>query len=95
MKIPPLAAHTAALLLAVSLLAACGQTTDTRVAPVEIGKDTSCSLDGMLLGDYPGPKAITAAAAQYHFVTSLFLSFAGISASIATSPKGIFNSAMR
>lgn len=57
MKIPPLVAHTAALLLAVSLLTACGQSTDTRVAPVEIGKDTSCSLDGMLLGDYPGPKA--------------------------------------
>jgi copper chaperone NosL len=28
-----------------------------RVAPKEIGKDTSCALDGMLLADYPGPKA--------------------------------------
>lgn len=26
------------------------------LAPVEIGMDTSCELDGMLLADYPGPK---------------------------------------
>jgi copper chaperone NosL len=32
------------------------------LAPVEIDRSTSCELDGMLLADYPGPKA------QVHFV---------------------------
>ncbi|MFZ1498607.1 MAG: nitrous oxide reductase accessory protein NosL [Giesbergeria sp.] len=27
------------------------------IAPVEIDRSTSCDLDGMLLSDYPGPKA--------------------------------------
>jgi len=27
------------------------------IAPVEIDRSTSCELDGMLLADYPGPKA--------------------------------------
>ena len=31
------------------------------LAPVEIDRSTSCELDGMLLADYPGPKA------QIHF----------------------------
>ena len=31
------------------------------LAPVEIDRSTSCELDGMLLSDYPGPKA------QVHF----------------------------
>lgn len=31
------------------------------LAPVEIDRSTSCELDGMLLADYPGPKA------QVHF----------------------------
>ncbi len=57
MKVPALAVHTAALLVAASLLAACSQSADTTVAAKEIGKDTSCALDGMLLADYPGPKA--------------------------------------
>ena len=51
----------AAVLLACGLLTACGQSVDSKVAPTEIGKDTYCALDGMLLGDYPGPKA------QIHF----------------------------
>lgn len=40
-------------------LAGCGDRTgDARtLAPVEIGAATSCELDGMLLADYPGPKA--------------------------------------
>lgn len=40
-------------------LAACGDRPgDARaLAPVEIGAATSCELDGMLLADYPGPKA--------------------------------------
>lgn len=32
------------------------------LAPVEIDRSTSCELDGMLLADYPGPKA------QVHYV---------------------------
>ncbi|MDP2029081.1 MAG: nitrous oxide reductase accessory protein NosL [Thiobacillus sp.] len=44
--------------LAATTLAGCGQSeTATTVAPLEIGQGTSCSLDGMLLADYPGPKA--------------------------------------
>ncbi len=44
--------------LATTLLAACGQSSGpTTVAPLEINRSTSCSLDGMLLADYPGPKA--------------------------------------
>lgn len=39
-------------------LTACGQSeTTTVVAPIEITHGTSCALDGMLLADYPGPKA--------------------------------------
>ncbi len=57
MKVPALVVHTAALLVAASLLAACGNNADTAVAAKEIGKDTACALDGMLLADYPGPKA--------------------------------------
>lgn len=44
--------------LAAAALSACGQSeTATAVAPVEITQGTSCTLDGMLLADYPGPKA--------------------------------------
>lgn len=44
--------------LAATALTACGQTeTAAKLEPLEIGRGTSCSLDGMLLGDYPGPKA--------------------------------------
>lgn len=40
-------------------LAACGKAGDTatNAGPQEIAAGTSCSLDGMLLADYPGPKA--------------------------------------
>ena len=40
-------------------LAACGNRSgDARdVVPVEFGASTTCELDGMLLADYPGPKA--------------------------------------
>ncbi|NDP37825.1 MAG: nitrous oxide reductase accessory protein NosL [Rhodoferax sp.] len=39
-------------------LAGCGDRADDArpLAPVEIDASTSCELDGMLLGDYPGPK---------------------------------------
>lgn len=45
--------------LAALLLAGCGpsETPSGAAAPVEISQGTSCSLDGMLLADYPGPKA--------------------------------------
>lgn len=46
-----------AWLLATVLLASCGQQASQTVAPVEITRDTACSLDGMTLADYPGPKA--------------------------------------
>lgn len=41
------------------LLAACGQGENGAAAAValEIDSGTSCTLDGMLLADYPGPKA--------------------------------------
>ena len=44
-------------------LSACDKATEaTALAPVEIDRSTSCELDGMLLADYPGPKA------QVHYV---------------------------
>jgi copper chaperone NosL len=44
--------------LAVTALAGCGQSgNEAAVAPLTINQGTSCSLDGMLLTDYPGPKA--------------------------------------
>ncbi len=43
------------MLLIVVLLAGCGA--DRPVAPQEITTGTACALDGMLLADYPGPKA--------------------------------------
>ncbi|MDO9007015.1 MAG: nitrous oxide reductase accessory protein NosL [Thiobacillus sp.] len=43
---------------AVTVLAGCGQSaTEIAVVPLAINQGTSCSLDGMLLADYPGPKA--------------------------------------
>lgn len=46
-----------AWLLAAMLLIACGKQTAQNTAPVEITRATVCSLDGMTLADYPGPKA--------------------------------------
>ena len=43
-----------ALLLA---LAACGREGTQSAGPQEITRETACSLDGMILADYPGPKA--------------------------------------
>lgn len=42
---------------AIVALASCGSGPKTTVAPIEPARDTACSLDGMLLADYPGPKA--------------------------------------
>ena len=47
-------------LAAIVLLAACSQAS-TRIMPQEPSADTACALDGMLLLEYPGPKA------QMHF----------------------------
>lgn len=45
-------------MLAMAALTACGKSeTATALTPVEISQGTSCTLDGMLLADYPGPKA--------------------------------------
>lgn len=46
-------------LFAAALLSACGQPADQASASlvVEIDHSTACALDGMLLADYPGPKA--------------------------------------
>jgi len=54
-----LARHTLILAaLTVAALAGCEQSgSETAVAPLTINQGTSCSLDGMLLADYPGPKA--------------------------------------
>ena len=39
-------------------LLGCGQTSSNKpITPVEIDPHTTCDLDGMLLADYPGPKA--------------------------------------
>ncbi len=46
----------AALVLALGL-AGCGEKAQAPVAPVELTQGVSCSLDGMLLLDFPGPKA--------------------------------------
>lgn len=52
----PLAGLAAAALVA--LLAGCGPAASTGPSvPVELSRDTSCALDGMLLADFPGPKA--------------------------------------
>lgn len=44
------------LLLGALLLTACGEPAKP-AQPREIAADTSCSLDGMILLDFPGPKA--------------------------------------
>ncbi len=46
-----------ALLGLLFMLAACSQGEQAPLAPIEMTKATSCSLDGMLLLDFPGPKA--------------------------------------
>lgn len=48
-------------LCAAALLVACGDKSETAVVAVEIDPATTCDLDGMLLADFPGPKA------QIHF----------------------------
>lgn len=45
------------MLALVLVLAACGKGGDTTVAAVDFTQGAACALDGMLLSDYPGPKA--------------------------------------
>jgi copper chaperone NosL len=46
------------LLAGCAVLAGCGQAaSETAAAPRPIDSATACDLDGMLLADYPGPKA--------------------------------------
>ncbi|MDF3831784.1 nitrous oxide reductase accessory protein NosL [Cupriavidus basilensis] len=45
------------MLAGASGLAACGRQTSASITPAEIDAASTCDLDGMLLGDYPGPKA--------------------------------------
>lgn len=52
----PLAGLVVALACA-GLLSACSGSEPAAVVPVEIASDTYCSLDGMTLADFPGPKA--------------------------------------
>ncbi len=49
--------HRHAWIMAAILLAACEQRAAQSLSPVEITRATICSLDGMILADYPGPKA--------------------------------------
>ena len=59
MKLPRLA-FSLPLLLS---LTACGPTEEAPVQPIEITAGTACSLDGMILTDFPGPKG------QIHYAT--------------------------
>lgn len=45
------------LTLLLTALAGCGAVEEGAPLPVEIDAGTSCTLDGMLLADFPGPKA--------------------------------------
>ena len=47
-----------ATLCTAALLSACGNKAETAVVAVEIDRATTCELDGMLLSDFPGPKAM-------------------------------------
>ena len=49
--------HCLACLGALPLFTACSQESKAPQGPVEFQAGTSCELDGMLLADYPGPKA--------------------------------------
>jgi copper chaperone NosL len=46
-----------AIAIALGALGACTGPHTVAVQPAEITRDTACSLDGMTLLDYPGPKA--------------------------------------
>lgn len=49
--------HCLACAAALPLFAACGVKHGAAALPLDFDRSTSCELDGMLLADYPGPKA--------------------------------------
>ncbi len=50
--------HLKFVLVAMALIAAaCGKPQEAALQPIEPTRNTACALDGMLLLDYPGPKA--------------------------------------
>jgi copper chaperone NosL len=49
--------HAGTLLALLLSLVSCSPADRAPPAPIELARDTACSLDGMLLMDYPGPKA--------------------------------------
>jgi copper chaperone NosL len=53
----PHTVRAAALVLAIAALGACTGHETVASQPVDFTRDTACSLDGMTLADYPGPKA--------------------------------------
>lgn len=48
--------HLVLLTVITGLVLGCSKK-DEAIAPIEMDRTTSCSLDGMILMDYPGPKA--------------------------------------
>jgi len=50
-------ARWAAIAIAVAALGACTHPEQVATSPIEITRDTTSSIDGMTLMDYPGPKA--------------------------------------
>lgn len=55
-KLPSRRVALLPVLFATLLLTACGEPARPAV-PLEIAGDTACALDGMILRDFPGPKA--------------------------------------
>jgi copper chaperone NosL len=43
--------------ITLTALAACGRQAEATPVPAEVDSASTCDLDGMLLADYPGPKA--------------------------------------
>ena len=56
MKIKHTHKHYLAMILTSLLLAACSNKTEAPTGPAQVDQNTACSLDGMILMDYPGPK---------------------------------------
>ena len=51
------AAAIALVFAGAGILGGCSKSEPVAVSPIEITRGTTCSLDGMTLMDYPGPKA--------------------------------------
>lgn len=60
MNVPSSISRRLLALLAVAgvvALGACSKVDGNPLQPIEISRSTACSLDGMILADFPGPKA--------------------------------------